>query len=178
MKDKDTKLLSEQYDQIITEWQPYGAMSRAGDWIKSKIPFAKEWRAQAQGSREAGQQANNLKTNFLQFVGRFKRTDPNFQISRDILLRFLKQQGYPITDQKFISRLSPNFSLDDKTINDTIMQAVKERELNSLGPQDNPEPQQPQQPQQPQDNTNIPPVGGSRGFAKATKSKSRKRRQR
>lgn len=130
MKDKDSQLIFEKYQQI-QEASPIGLGQRFGNWAKRKIAaalptFTGDWGHRLAGEKQAQTEIIKLKQQFERFKGQFRLQKDNVQ-SRH-LFTFLKNNGIDenINAMKSLKK-NPNMYLDDNEVNTFINDSYQEQ---------------------------------------------------
>jgi len=134
MNDRDTQLIFEKYKQI-QEASPIGITQRFGNWAKTKVanvlPFTGNWKARLEGEKQAQTEINQLKTQFERFKGQFRLKKDSVQARH--LYSFLRNYG--ITDNSKTMKMlrrNPNFYLNDKSVNENIINAYQDQAETNL----------------------------------------------
>jgi hypothetical protein len=84
-------------NELLTETQvteaPYGMLDRAKNWLAQKNVFSPSMQAAATGAANSGQQANDIKNQFLQFVGSATGNVSHDNFDANLLASFLTKKG-------------------------------------------------------------------------------------
>lgn len=118
MKDKDSQLIFEKYQQI-QEASPIGLGQRLGNWAKRKVAsalptFTGDWKHRLEGEKQSHDELIELKRNFEKFKGRYK-IKSNAVTGRH-LYTFLKTQGYHGMAFEALGKKLWNTKLSEKDI--------------------------------------------------------------
>ena len=88
----------------VDEAQPMGMLSRLGNKLASKVPFAPNMRAQASGKLETGALANQTMTQYKRYLGQNGEKP-----SDESVLAFLKAKGFPTAKAQQVMATLPGF---------------------------------------------------------------------
>lgn len=103
---KKTPTKKPQMNESLDEAQPVGALSRAGNWLKSQLPtFAPGSAATARGARPTGNKANAMKLQYQEWLGSVGENP-----TQENLLSWLKSNNFPTSAADKIFAGSPNTS--------------------------------------------------------------------
>lgn len=88
---KKTTTKNSQMSNTLDEAQPVGALSRAGNWLKSQLPtFAPGTAATARGAKPTGNKANAMKLQYQEWLGSVGENP-----TQENLLSWLKSNNFP-----------------------------------------------------------------------------------
>lgn len=130
MKDKDSQLIFEKYQQI-QEASPIGLGQRFGNWAKRKIAaalptFTGDWGHRLAGEKQAQTEIIKLKQQFERFKGQFRLKANNVQARH--LFTFLKNNGVNENGNAMKSlKQNLNMYLDDNEVNTFINDSYQDQ---------------------------------------------------
>ena len=103
---KKTTTKNSQMSNTLDEAQPVGALSRAGNWLKSQLPtFAPGTAATARGAKPTGNKANAMKLQYQEWLGSVGENP-----TQENLLSWLKSNNFPTSAADKIFAGSSNTS--------------------------------------------------------------------
>ena len=103
---KKTPTKKPQMNESLDEAQPVGALSRAGNWLKSQLPtFAPGTAATARGAKPTGNKANAMKLQYQEWLGSVGEN-----ATQENLLSWLKSNNFPTSAADKIFAGSSNTS--------------------------------------------------------------------
>lgn len=130
MKDKDSRLIFEKYQQI-QEASPVSLGQRLGNWAKRKVAaalptFTGNWKYRLEGEKQAQTEIIKLKQQFERFKGQFRLKKDDVQARH--LFTFLKNNGVNENGNAMKSlKQNPNMYLDDSEVNTFINNSYQDQ---------------------------------------------------